>query len=189
MLSWRHSGFNVYCGPTIWPNNDQGLEDLARYFIRACISAERMSCLPAKDTLDGQDRSTALPQMPEADEGSRFQNIQTTNGFAPIFAYLSRLFSKNAVNTTKRGKLPGLGAGMALPQYPAVGIEPLNGTQNIGKVVWEQAVGDLPAPRHPVGGIKQVEQVASIDASGVSTYYSLQKTRAQRPSANLDDVG
>jgi hypothetical protein len=20
MLSWRHSGFNVYCGPTIWPN-------------------------------------------------------------------------------------------------------------------------------------------------------------------------
>lgn len=31
MLSWHHSGFNVYCGPTIWPNNDQGLEDLARY--------------------------------------------------------------------------------------------------------------------------------------------------------------
>jgi hypothetical protein len=54
MLSWRHSGFNVYCGPTIWPNNDQGLEDLARYIIRACFSAERMTYLPAKYALDGQ---------------------------------------------------------------------------------------------------------------------------------------
>ena len=35
MLSWRHSAFNVYCGPSIWPNNDQGLEDLARYFTTA----------------------------------------------------------------------------------------------------------------------------------------------------------
>ena len=38
MLTWRHSGFNVYCGPTIWPNNDKSLEDLARYIIRACFS-------------------------------------------------------------------------------------------------------------------------------------------------------
>jgi hypothetical protein len=35
---WRHSGFNLYYGPTIWPNNDKGLEDLARYIIRACFS-------------------------------------------------------------------------------------------------------------------------------------------------------
>ena len=54
MLCWRHSGFNVYCGPTIWPNNDQGLEDLARYIIRACFSQERMRYIPAKDTFDGQ---------------------------------------------------------------------------------------------------------------------------------------
>ena len=54
MLSWRHSGFNIYCGPTIWPNNDQGLEDLARYIIRACFCQERMTYLPAKDTIDGQ---------------------------------------------------------------------------------------------------------------------------------------
>jgi hypothetical protein len=54
MLSWHHSGFNVYCGPTIWPNNDQGLEDLAHYIIRACFSTERMNYLPAKNTLDGQ---------------------------------------------------------------------------------------------------------------------------------------
>lgn len=46
ILCWRHSGFNVYCGPTIWPNNDQGLEYLARYIIRACFSQERMTYLP-----------------------------------------------------------------------------------------------------------------------------------------------
>ena len=54
MLSWRHSGFNLYCGRSIWPNNDQGLEDLARYIIRACFSQERMTYIPVKDTLDGQ---------------------------------------------------------------------------------------------------------------------------------------
>jgi hypothetical protein len=54
MLFWCHSGFNEYCGPTIWPNNDQGLEDLARYIIRACFSQQRMSYIAAADTLDGQ---------------------------------------------------------------------------------------------------------------------------------------
>ncbi len=54
LFSWRHSGFNVYCGPTIWPHNDQGLEGLALYIICACFSQERMTYLPAKETLDGQ---------------------------------------------------------------------------------------------------------------------------------------
>jgi hypothetical protein len=54
MLSWHHSGFNVYCDPTIWPSNDRGLEDLARYIIRACFSQQRMSYIPATDSLDGQ---------------------------------------------------------------------------------------------------------------------------------------
>jgi hypothetical protein len=44
----------VYCGPTIWPNNDQELEDLARYIIRACFSQERMTYIAARDPLDGQ---------------------------------------------------------------------------------------------------------------------------------------
>lgn len=44
----------MYCGPSIWPNNDKGLEDLARYIIRACFSQQRMTYLPAKDSLDGQ---------------------------------------------------------------------------------------------------------------------------------------
>jgi hypothetical protein len=64
MLCWRHSDFNVYCGPTIWPNNDKGLEDLARYIIRACFSQERMSYLPAKDTLDGQAKVMTILIFP-----------------------------------------------------------------------------------------------------------------------------
>jgi hypothetical protein len=47
MLSWHHSGFNVYCGPTIWPNDENALENLARYIIRACFSQERMTYIPS----------------------------------------------------------------------------------------------------------------------------------------------
>ncbi len=35
MMNWRHSGFGVYCGRAIWPRNEAGLENLARYIIRA----------------------------------------------------------------------------------------------------------------------------------------------------------
>ena len=41
MMNWRHSGFNVYCGKAIWPHNEEGLENLARYIIRASFSQER----------------------------------------------------------------------------------------------------------------------------------------------------
>jgi len=45
MLSWQHSGFNVYCGPRIKPDDEQAMENLARYIIRACFSQERMTYL------------------------------------------------------------------------------------------------------------------------------------------------
>jgi len=41
MMNWRHSGFNVYCDNAIWPHNEEGLENLARYITRgasACAS-------------------------------------------------------------------------------------------------------------------------------------------------------
>ncbi|RJP76527.1 MAG: hypothetical protein C4522_18270 [Desulfobacteraceae bacterium] len=38
MLSWHHSGFNVYCGNTIWPHDQGAMEKLARYIIRAAFS-------------------------------------------------------------------------------------------------------------------------------------------------------
>jgi hypothetical protein len=46
MLSrWRHSGFNVFCGNRISPNDDTAIENLARYIIRASFSQERMQYL------------------------------------------------------------------------------------------------------------------------------------------------
>jgi len=48
MLSWHHSGFNVYIGDRIEPDDKAGLGNLARYIIRACFSQERMVYVPAK---------------------------------------------------------------------------------------------------------------------------------------------
>jgi hypothetical protein len=39
LMNWRHSGFNVYCGDAIWPHNEDGPENLARYIIRASLPA------------------------------------------------------------------------------------------------------------------------------------------------------
>jgi hypothetical protein len=38
MMNWCYSEFNVYCGSAIWPHNEAGLENLARYIIRASFS-------------------------------------------------------------------------------------------------------------------------------------------------------
>jgi hypothetical protein len=50
-LNWYHSGFNVYCGNAICPHNEEGLENLARYIIRASFSQERMTYIAASWTL------------------------------------------------------------------------------------------------------------------------------------------
>ena len=46
LLSWHHSGFNVFCGPRIQPEDQQAMENLARYIIRASFSQERMTYVP-----------------------------------------------------------------------------------------------------------------------------------------------
>jgi hypothetical protein len=38
MMGWRHSGFNVYCEPRIQPGEEEAMENLARYIIRASFS-------------------------------------------------------------------------------------------------------------------------------------------------------
>jgi hypothetical protein len=52
MLStWRHSGFNVFCGARISPKDDTAMENLARYIIRASFSQERMQYLDQEGTV------------------------------------------------------------------------------------------------------------------------------------------
>ena len=53
MMNWRHSGFGIYCGGAIWPRNEDGLENLARYIIRSAFSQERKAYIPGQDTSDG----------------------------------------------------------------------------------------------------------------------------------------
>jgi len=46
LMSWRHSGFNVFSGPRIRPGDEGAMENLARYIIRASFSQERMTYIP-----------------------------------------------------------------------------------------------------------------------------------------------
>jgi ribosomal protein S27E len=68
MLSaWRHSGFNVFCGNRISPNDKTAMENLARYIIRASFSQERMTYLDQEATVvytakDGKD-TKVFPAM------------------------------------------------------------------------------------------------------------------------------
>ena len=42
----------MYCGNAIWPHNEEGLESLARYIIRASFSQERMTYIPVHESSD-----------------------------------------------------------------------------------------------------------------------------------------
>ncbi len=53
MLSWHHSGFHVYVGNRVWPDDESGLENLAKYIVRACFSQERMIYIPVEKSSDG----------------------------------------------------------------------------------------------------------------------------------------
>jgi hypothetical protein len=58
MLSnWRHSGFQVFCGQRIFPQDETGMKNLARYIIRASFSQERMQYLaePSKVVYRAKD--------------------------------------------------------------------------------------------------------------------------------------
>ena len=46
LMNWRHSGFNVFCGSRIRPGDENAMENLARYIIRASFSQERMTYIP-----------------------------------------------------------------------------------------------------------------------------------------------
>jgi hypothetical protein len=47
MLSnWRHSGFQVFCGNRISPQEETAMENLAQYLLRVSFLHKRMTCLP-----------------------------------------------------------------------------------------------------------------------------------------------
>lgn len=57
LLSWRHSGFNVHCGRRIWPDDENAMENVARYIIRASFSQERMTYVREQATVVYQSKN------------------------------------------------------------------------------------------------------------------------------------
>jgi hypothetical protein len=53
MMLWHHSEFHVHIGERVWPEDQQGLENLARYIIRACFLQERMVYISVAEATDG----------------------------------------------------------------------------------------------------------------------------------------
>ena len=56
LMSWRHSSFNVFCGPRIQPGEQEAMENLARYIIRASFSQERMTYIPEESKVIYQSK-------------------------------------------------------------------------------------------------------------------------------------
>jgi len=48
LMTWRHSGFGVFCSPRIQPGEEDAIENLARYIIRASFSQKKMTYIPEK---------------------------------------------------------------------------------------------------------------------------------------------
>jgi hypothetical protein len=46
LKSWKHSGFQIFCGLRIHPRKKEAMENLTRYIIRASFSQERLTYLP-----------------------------------------------------------------------------------------------------------------------------------------------
>jgi hypothetical protein len=56
LMTWRHSGFNVFSGPRIQPGEEEAIENLARYIIRASFSQERMTYIPEESRIIYQSK-------------------------------------------------------------------------------------------------------------------------------------
>ena len=73
MMSWHHSGFHVHIGERIQPDNEQGLENLARYVVRACFSQERMVYIPVEESTGGTAKVIYTSETLKIQELNAFQ--------------------------------------------------------------------------------------------------------------------
>jgi hypothetical protein len=56
MNGWVHNGFHVYCGKAIYSWDNEGLERLGQYIVRAPLSQERMTYVPKDQSNDGRTK-------------------------------------------------------------------------------------------------------------------------------------
>lgn len=58
LLSWRYSGFNVFCGPRIKPGEEEAMGNFARYIIRDRITYIRDKAKVVYQSKDGKKQKT-----------------------------------------------------------------------------------------------------------------------------------
>ena len=68
LMKWRHSGFNVHCGKRIQPGDEEAMENLTRYIIRASFSQERMAYIP--------EESKVIYQSKDGKQGKTFDALE-----------------------------------------------------------------------------------------------------------------
>jgi hypothetical protein len=68
LLGSRHSGFNVFCGSRISPNDEKAMDNLARYIVRASFSQERMTYV--------SEESRVLYQSKDGKEEKAFDALE-----------------------------------------------------------------------------------------------------------------
>jgi hypothetical protein len=83
MLSWHNSGFNIFCSRPTDPNDQNGLERLAQYIIRAPISQERMVYIPASQAADGLARV-----IYQAKDGGSSKTFLTLDWLAQLVSHI-----------------------------------------------------------------------------------------------------
>jgi hypothetical protein len=73
IMGWRHSGFNVFCGPRIQPGEEEAIENLACCIIRASFSQERMTYIPEESKVIYQSKDGKEERGFDALEWPRLQ--------------------------------------------------------------------------------------------------------------------
>jgi hypothetical protein len=76
MMGWRHSGFNVYCGPRIQPGEEEAMENLARYIIRASFSQDRMTPYHVRGRLYIPEESKVLYRSKDGKKENVFDALE-----------------------------------------------------------------------------------------------------------------
>jgi len=117
LLSWRRSGFNVHVGEKALPEDEESIEKLAQYIVRAPLAQERMSLSP-----DGRTVIYRSQMRPGAKRN--FEVFNTLDWLAAITSHIPEKGQKMTLYygwyaQASRGKRRRQGRPSALTTSPA----------------------------------------------------------------------
>ena len=68
--------FNVFCGPRIHPREEEAMENLARYIIRASFSQERMTYIPDESKVIYRSKACPRPRSGNDKKDKKFDALE-----------------------------------------------------------------------------------------------------------------